>query len=324
MTGLTRRSLLRLALAGGVMRVGGAAAAGFTLPAVIDTASDTTRALPALKAAGVRVVMRYYASDRQANLPEKRLTRSEADAIRAAGLGIGIAYQYFNNLFDNMTAARGGADGRYAAAYARDEIGQPPGSAIYFGIDGDWPAAGQIDAVLRYVGAAAEAMAAAGSPYRIGVYGSGRTCAAVQERGLAERFWLARSTGWTGTPAFYNSGAWTLYQTMHEVPCGGIRLDTNVLNPTVVDQGFFDATGPMTAVSDKAALARRRFVGRAGGRVYARPARNAAVVATLKPRTCVAVLAESEGWASVDASETGSPAGFMETAGLGYMHEMPA
>lgn len=324
MTTVSRRTLLAFGLAAVASGPVRAAAGGLPLPPVIDASVDTTSALPALKAAGVRAVMRYYASERQDNLPEKRITRAEADAIRAAGLSIGIAYQYFNNRFESMTAARGRADAAYALAYARDAIGQPAGSAIYFGVDGDWPAPRQIDAVLAYFDAAATVMSRAGGPYRIGVYGSGRSCEALSARGLAERFWLARSTGWTGTPAFYNGGGWSLYQTMHEVARGGIRLDTNVVNPTVVDQGLFDAAGPVTAFADKPSLAARRFVKPKGGTIYAAPARSAAVVDVLKARSCVAVLSEADGWASVDSAETGRAAGYMETAGLSYMHEMPA
>ena len=319
--GLTRRRFVGLGAAAFFGTAATARAAGLPLPAVIDAAVDTRRALPALAAAGVRVIVRYYASARQDFLPEKRLTAGEADAVRAAGLALGACYQYYNNRFDSMTAVRGKADAAYSLAHARDEIRQPPGSAIYFGVDGDWPKRAEMDAVLRYFSAVAETMAAAGSPYRVGVYGSGRTCAELAGRALASLFWLARSTGWTGTAEFYNGGGWTLYQTMHEVARGGIRLDSNVLNPTAVDQGFFDAGGPVTALSDKAALAARRFVGKAGAELLAGP--DGPAVGRLKPRAVVAVVEQRGDVVAMDVDDSGRVAGWCRAAELGFMDRMP-
>jgi hypothetical protein len=320
----TRRSVL---LGCGLLAAGGTgpllAAPGPALPAVIDASVDTTGALPALAAAGVRAIIRYYAKDRQPNLPTKILGRAEADAIRDAGMAIGIAYQFYNNKLENMTRARGLQDAAHSLRYAADVIGQPAGSAIYFGVDGDWPKPGQMAGVVAYFTAIAETMDAAGKPYRVGVYGSGRTCAELAGRGLAELFWLARSTGWTGTPDFYNGGGWSMYQNMHEVARGGIRLDTNIVNPTVVDQGFFDRAGPVTAFSDKTAIARRRFVGRKGQSVFREPDHKSPVVTVLKPRSNVAVTDDLGEWAGIDYGETGTLTGYCPSESLGFMHRMP-
>ena len=102
---------------------------------IIDTSRTTRDAAGRLRDAGVSTVFRYYA--RRTRLPEKRLTRPEAEALISAGIAIGAVFQNAGDSGDCFSAALGEADGACARDHATAEIGQPAGSAIYFAVDYD-------------------------------------------------------------------------------------------------------------------------------------------------------------------------------------------
>ena len=169
---------------------------------VIDMASHADPIINELQQNGVTTVFRYYASSFQEHLPQKRLMRAEADALLEAGLGVGVVYQFHNNELSSMTRERGRADANFSLNHANNVIAQPEGSAMYFGVDGDWFTTADQAKVARYFEAVNEVFADAGRPYRIGVYGSGTTCRNLKAAGLATLFWLPLSTGWSGTRDF--------------------------------------------------------------------------------------------------------------------------
>jgi hypothetical protein len=118
------------------------------------------------------------------------------------------------------------ADALYARSYGATIIGQPAGSTIYFGVDFDAKPTEIRDRVIPYFQGVADQVAKpTGEPtYVIGVYGSGATCKAVLDAGLAQRAWLAQSKGWSGYSAFLNSGRWALSQAM-PTTIAGIECD---------------------------------------------------------------------------------------------------
>jgi len=103
--------------------------------------------------------------------PEKRLTRTEAEALCAAGLQLGAVYEDGRTDVSYFTEARGRQDMASAIRFATD-LGQPPGSAIYFTVDYDAPSVDTSGPVLAYF----KAIGDSPSPYTIGVYGSGAVC----------------------------------------------------------------------------------------------------------------------------------------------------
>lgn len=209
---------------------------GSAFPLITDTASrlDVTKA-KALRAAGVKTVFRYY-SHLPPSLPGKDLQPEEAKIILGEGLSIGSVFQHFNNCFRTFENNWGREDAEQALRQA-EAAGQPEGSAIYFGVDADWPYSALRDPILKYFEDVKRAFE--GSNIAVGIYSNGCLCNAVREKGLAEYFWLSGSTGHSGTQAFYNTGNWTLFQNALDITPAqvGYAIDTNLANPAT--QGYF-------------------------------------------------------------------------------------
>ncbi len=205
-------------------------------PMIADTAArlDATKAR-ALKAQGVRTVFRY-SSHLPPSIPGKDLQPEEARIILGEGLSIGSVFQHYNNCFRTFENAWGKEDAEQALRMA-EAAGQPEGSAIYFGVDADWPYAAMRDPVLKYFEDVKRVFETAN--IAVGVYSNGCLCNAVREKGLAEYFWLSGSTGHSGTQAFYNTGQWTLFQNALDIKPAdlGFGIDTNIANPAT--QGYF-------------------------------------------------------------------------------------
>ena len=205
-------------------------------PLIADTAArlDVAKA-KALRAAGVQTVFRYY-SHLPPSIPGKDLQPEEAKIILGEGLSIGSVFQHYNNCFRTFENAWGKEDAEQALRMA-EAAGQPEGSAIYFGVDADWPYAAMRDPVLKYFEDVKRVFASAN--IAVGVYSNGCLCNAVREKGLAEYFWLSGSTGHSGTQAFYNTGQWTMFQNALDIKPAvvGYGIDTNIANPST--QGFF-------------------------------------------------------------------------------------
>ena len=82
--------------------------------------------------------------------------------------------------------------------------------------------------------------------YVVGVYGSGATCKAILDAGLAQRAWLAQSKGWSGYSAFLNSGRWALSQAM-PTKIAGIECDPDTAGEGHDVGDFALPTMPMAA-----------------------------------------------------------------------------
>jgi Domain of unknown function (DUF1906) len=100
----------------------------------IGTASGKN-GLEALRAIGVKTIARYYAWIED-DTTCKSLFPRESDAIIKAGFSIITIFQHENSDPETfLTKGRGARDAREALAFAAAN-GQPPGSAIYFAVDG--------------------------------------------------------------------------------------------------------------------------------------------------------------------------------------------
>lgn len=206
-----------------------------TAAAAADTANPlSSRFLTAVKGAGVKTIARYYDYPNE-TLPGKTLTAAEASLVAAKGMGLVVVFQHHNDQFASFTAARGDADAARALQLAA-ALHQPTGSAVYFGVDGDWSSTAEQASVLTYFRAAHARLAPAG--YRVGVYGSGLSCKTVTGAGQASLCWLAGVRSWPDYTSTIASGGWALRQGT-QVLCGGIYVDFDQVNAKLPDIGQF-------------------------------------------------------------------------------------
>ena len=191
----------------------------------LDTTVELTRHAEALKAQGYDFALRYYSHN-----AAKNLSLGEARALSQAGLRIGVVWETAGTRAGFFTRAQGLADGAAAFQMARDVIGQPFGSAIYFAVDFD-PTQADLDGAISnyFTGVhAALFVAAEGQPsYRVGVYGSGLCCATLIDRGQAGLSWLSQSTGFAGSRQYAEQQRYDLIQLLPaRIPgAGGVVLD---------------------------------------------------------------------------------------------------
>ena len=164
-------------------------------------------AAPCLAAAGQQFVVRYYS--RTTAMREKVVRRSEALQIAAAGLDLAVVYQDRGREEADFSAARGELDAQSALQHAA-QLGQPPGSAIYFAVDADFSKTQIQRNVLPYFQAVNEVFNRDGDRYAIGVYGSGLTCRLLKAApDLVSYTWLAEATGWRESTGY---GDWDVKQ----------------------------------------------------------------------------------------------------------------
>lgn len=161
-----------------------------------DASANTAALASQLPGAGMSFAARYYSAG-----SSKNLTVAEAQALSAAGIQIVAVYEDSNDAVGHFSASTGTAQANRALQLAA-EIGQPAGSAIYFAVDYDATQADVNGPITQYFQAVKAAFDGAGTQYRIGVYGGGMVCQAIQQAGLAELTWLAQSTGFPGYLSF--------------------------------------------------------------------------------------------------------------------------
>jgi hypothetical protein len=306
--------------------------AGSAFPLIADTAARLDVAkVRALRNQGVKTVFRYY-SHIPPSLAGKDLQPEEARIILGEGLSIGSVFQHFNHCFRTFENNWGKEDAGQALRQA-EAAGQPEGSAIYFGVDADWPYQVMRDPIIRYFEDVKRAFE--GSGIAIGIYSNGCICNAIREKGLAQYFWLSGSTGHSGTQAFYNTGQWTMFQNALDVtpPEVGYGIDTNIANPTSRGYiGQWSAAGSTTAshgVSPtRAAFEARAFL-RANTELVQDLNPGAASLTTLIKDRNVRRLETSGAWTEVvtqegGASRTAAPSrGWVPTSALAPMERFP-
>jgi len=176
----------------------------------LDTTMELTRHAVALRRQGYDFAMRYYSHN-----AAKNLSLGEARALSQAGLRIGVVWETAGTHAGFFNRAQGLADGAAAFLMAKEVIGQPYGSAIYFAVDYD-PTQADVDGGISnyFTGVhAALYVGAEGQPsYRVGVYGSGLCCGSLVERGMASLGWLSQSTGFAGSRQYAQERRYDLIQ----------------------------------------------------------------------------------------------------------------
>lgn len=305
--------------------------------AIIDTPNNAAKVAANLSAQNVKVVVRFFARKPQPGLREKVMASdgNMIDGVREPtilirnGLSIVSLYQYRNNLPEKFSRgledtgsakAEAAADIKAALEQAK-VVGQPEGSAIYFGVDFNVNRAG-VEPVLEYFRAINRSV---GDHYAIGIYGNGFVNRALRQEKLVAYNWISASRSHEETVAFYNSGQWHLFQNQVDRrwfgPPGkcsmGLDVDTNIQNPTVSSIGAWGA-GEVDKSRNQKIFDQRRFAIRAtpvvqdGGkdRQGCKPDKSV-------PRNAnVRILAQSGAWSGVDVDEDGNADGQVKTADL--------
>lgn len=279
--------------------------------AIIDTAVDTRASLADLRAAGVKVIGRYFgrcpqwAGKRLVDNGEASDPRSEISLILKDFAVLSI-YQYHSNskykfegkgfdartgktfILKNATCKKRAnpphtaekeatLDANAAVAQAK-AIGQPPSTAIYFGVDFNFSKTDTDTKkkLLSYFKIVNRIVKDAG--YSVGAYGSGDTLSLLKRHkpALIDVAWISASRGFSGSTAFHNSGEWQLFQNwtdikwftkMQKGKCvkhAGLNLDTDIQNKKYAGEfiGFWNREGPYK-VPEKRTIAiydRHRFV----------------------------------------------------------------
>jgi hypothetical protein len=212
---------------------------------VIDCSVHSTPYIPCLRSAGVKVVFRYYAREKQPSYPEKILEPAEAAALSKAQISIGVVYQFNARSPEKFSLAQGKSDGEFARKYAAKTIKQPASSAIYFGVDYDPEHADIGTHVVPHFHGLVAAMQEQKdyATYDIGVYGGWNVCDRLFKAGLVKYTWLSQSTGYGGKEdrkKYVKSKAWHLMQGMPRSDlCGDLDYDPNTVKEGLQSFGQF-------------------------------------------------------------------------------------
>ena len=153
----------------------------------IDTAAHiSAAAAKTLKALGVSFAGRYLVPARMG----KDITAEEAKGLHDAGLAILLCWE-IDAARAGRSAPVGAQDGARARQLAQD-MGVPPGTAIFFAVDYA-PQRPEYDIIREYFLSAQAAVA----PYRCGIYGPYDIVTAMKERIPQLRVWqcVAWSSG---------------------------------------------------------------------------------------------------------------------------------
>ncbi len=306
--------------------------------AIIDTPHNAAKVASKLAAQEVKIVVRFFARKPQAGLREKIMASdgNMIDGVREptilirSGLSIVSLYQYRNNLPEKFlkgledtgsAKAEAAADAKAALDQAR-LVGQPEGSAIYFGVDFNVNR-DTVGSVLEYFRVIGQTV---GSRYAIGVYGNGFLNRILREEKLAAYNWISASRAHEQTVDFYNSGQWHLFQNQVDRrwfgPPGkcsdGLDVDTNLQNPRVSSIGAWGA-GEVDKSRNQKIFDQRRFAIRtapvsreSGGGDRQNCKSDSRVLRNATAR----ILSQSGGRSYVDIDEDGIADGYVMTSDL--------
>lgn len=306
--------------------------------AIIDTPNNAAKVASKLAAQNVKVIVRFFARKPQPGLREKVMAfdGNMIDGVREPtilirnGLSIVSLYQYRNNLPEKFlkgledtgsAKAEVAADAKAALDQAR-LVGQPEGSAIYFGVDFNVTKnRAVVDPVLEYFRVMNQTV---GGRYAIGVYGNGLVNRILREEKLVSYNWISASRSHEETVDFYNSGQWHLFQNQVDrrwfgLPgkCStGLDVDTNLQNPRVSSIGAWGA-GEVDRSRNQKIFDQRRFAIRPTPVVQESGGGGGCKSDNRVPRNAnVRILVQSGAWSGVDIDEDGNADGQIRTSDL--------
>jgi Domain of unknown function (DUF1906) len=279
---------------------------------IIDVASDISEFAIPLAAVGVKTVIRYYNNRNTSQHPSKCLVRAELRDLHAAGLSVGVVFQQRGGQgghIEDLDSRNGVRDANRALALAAD-LGQPEGSAIYFGVDHDYFRRSELDRITPYFEKVKEALS---GRYRVGVYSSGTVAKRMKSRGLIDLTWLAGATGWSGTEDALRSGDFTIFQKFLEKrsEIGRFDYDGNVVNPSAQNFGQFGPDGVLDTAPGQGAAAIFKVIARPDLNLRGGPGESFPVVRKIPLDTLVTARGRDGPWLAIDLEGDGNIDGFM-------------
>jgi len=183
----------------------------------LDTASTCTNIASAIANAGYIFVARYYGN--------YKLTLAEARALSNAGLDIVALWEKGSPTSSSyFSYAKGKTDGTAAYNYAKNTIGQPSSTPIYFAVDYNAPDSAIHGVITNYFNGVADAFSSLGDDYDIGVYGSGSVLDYVYSNASRVSYkMLAGASSWNGSSTYTD---WDIKQGS-TVTVGGVTFDSD-------------------------------------------------------------------------------------------------
>jgi len=200
---------------------------------VLDTAQATTGQIEHLLANGVTSVLRYL--DPLGTSASKVIKPAEAQDLAAARIRVGLLSEGWGNFAHGGISAMAGERDAQNALASAPLVGAGSGATIYFAVDCDAGLPAIEKLVLPYFASISALFA--GSPFTVGVYGSGNVCDLVIANSLAARAWLAGALGWGGSRAYLAAKPSELVLVQH-APSRLANLDVDV-NDVLGDFGDF-------------------------------------------------------------------------------------
>jgi len=219
-------------------------------------------------------------------------------------------------------------DARAAIAQAK-LVGQPLGTAIYFGIDFDLDSQLR-EEVVQYFTIISNELKDKG--FLVGVYGSGAALELLKAKRhdtgrhagqpLVDFTWLNAARGHSGAANFYNHGDWDLFQSRIDlhlpVGTGTAEIDTDIQNTARDYVGFWDTHGPyrVPEARTRAVYDKRRFACTRHAPVREAPSKDAKSIGSLGLGRVVRIGKEQEGFVEIDRDEDGIYDGWTLSANL--------
>mgnify|MGYP001546253687 CR=1 FL=1 len=281
---------------------------------IIDTPYNTSKKIPALLANNVGVVIRYYNFSNSSTFPEKRIELAEAQLLSASNIKIAVVFQQKQNATTDFSLQTGISSGTRAYRYAKDVIGQPAGSAIYFSVDYDASENEVDNNIIPFFQGIQQAFntESGNSPeYKIGVYGSGLVSKSLLAKNLITYTWLTMSSGFNGSKQALDKKQYNLAQKAPSTTLAGIDVDYNIANPTNPDFGQFSIgqdESPHAGITQQ--FPKYKVSARSGLRLRGGPGLQFERIGLLKLNQIVYVTAEIDGWAKIDIEGDGNIDGF--------------
>jgi len=196
---------------------------------VIDCAVSAAAVIPALKKAGINVVVRYFGLASSWKTADK----AECNALRKAGIDLVTVYETTATMMVGSNAHADGVAGAKTAKAGIIAAGGPANAFVYFACDTNTQ---NHTAVEAYLKGAAEVLGAS----RVGIYGSYDVCAHALANHSAAKAWqtLAWSSGKRlATAALYQQNGAKPYNL-------GIDYDWNIVQSVDVGQWGYVVAAP--------------------------------------------------------------------------------
>ncbi|ANZ41458.1 hypothetical protein BBK82_41400 [Lentzea guizhouensis] len=204
-----------------------------------------------LRAQGVKYVGRYLTALSKTFLPEKPIQPGELSTIAENGLACFPIYQTSGRDASGFNYAAGRAAG-YAAMNAALDHGFKTGTRIFFAVDFD-ALDGEVTAsILPHFKGINDAIADAGNPYVVGIYGPRNVCSRVASAGHSSASFVSdMSSGFSGNLGYPLPADWAYDQIVTRTLGSGegrIEIDVNIASGRDVGQSSFNP--PRAVVPD--------------------------------------------------------------------------